>query len=82
MTTPYEQLDEETRQEWRANPTTVAFLATVQAFYDQVSRGVLSACEGGGFAQGSGAHEGGILYAYRMVIAIAGRKGRGGGTPE
>lgn len=77
MDTPYEKLDEAIREAWRQNETTVAFLATVQALYDQVLRGVANACESGGYEhRGGGAHEGGQMFAWRFMLNLAARKGK------
>lgn len=74
--TPYEILDEATRQEWRSNPTTAAFLATVTALLVQQERVAIDTLAGGGFEEG-GRFEGGRISALRFVLDIAGRKGKG-----
>lgn len=78
MDTPYEKLDDATRQEWRDNSTTVAFLGTVACLLTQQEQLALVALAGGGLVDG-GAHEGGRIYAYRYVLDIATRKGKAAG---
>ena len=78
MDTPYENLDEATRQEWRDNPTTAAFLATLQALLDQQARIALDTLANGGFRTSNGAEEGGRIFAFRLALDIAGRKGKAG----
>lgn len=76
MDTPYEKLDEGTRQEWREHPTTLAFLATIGDLRDQLAKGICLTVMGGGFGEKGGAFEGGQLQAYDFVIHLAARKGR------
>lgn len=41
MNTPYEKLDEDTRQEWLMHPVTEAFLATIRSYREQVANGLI-----------------------------------------
>lgn len=76
MDTPYENLDEATRAEWRDHPTTVAFLGTVFRLLQQQGDGALNTLAGGGFDGDGGAFDGGRISAYRYVLDIARRPGK------
>lgn len=73
MDTPYENLDNDTRQDWLEYPATQAFLATVRTLHDQRREGIVLNAMNGGVDESAYRFDGGAMTAYRMILDLAAR---------
>lgn len=76
MDTPYEKIDNETRQDWLDSATTQAFLATIRELHDQRREGVVLSAMNGGVDESHYRFDGGAITAFRMMLDLATRQKR------
>jgi hypothetical protein len=71
MDTPFENLDKDARDEWRAHPVTRAYLATVTDTRDKLQEGLLYTIQAGSAALPSMTLGGGELKGLNFCLHMA-----------
>lgn len=76
MDTPYERLDKDARDEWRDNPVTRAFIATITDTRDKLQEGLLYTIQAGSASLPHMTSAGGELKGLNFCLQMIAQEPR------